>query len=105
MTTKKISKISSSKQNPFKRPGSSYKIIWDCLYHYRRRGISRDKLVGVVTKQLKLNGIEKEEIKILWDIGVVCSARKDRLSHRSIRKQSDCYYIEVSNQHFKLHLK
>jgi len=97
--------ISHSKLNPFNRPKSSYRIIWNCLYHHRKKGISKERLIEIVGEQLRLNKIKKSEQCIKWSISVVSSSRQDKLSHPSIRKQSDFYYCDVLNGFYRLHLK
>lgn len=103
--SKSVKQIPNSKFCPFKREKSSYRIIWNCLFHYRKRGISKERLLEVVAEQMRLQGIKTTATKILYSVQVVTSARKDRLSHVSIRSASDSYYVDVKGQNYKLHLK
>lgn len=104
-STKAVKRIPHVKQNPFTRPKSVYRYIWNVLYRCRKAGISRERLVEVVDEQLRLDNIRKTEQQILYSVQVVVSSRKDKLSHPSIRKPSDIYYVEICGQNYRLHLK
>ncbi len=96
---KNTKKIPRNINNPFRE--GSYSSVFDVLSAHSS-GISLKDLHRKVSEQLRLKGIKKPDTHVVWDCRVVCSAKLNQLSHASIRNASDHYYIEATNNHYKL---
>jgi hypothetical protein len=82
MSPKTRAKAKSKAFNPY-RAGSAYHRIYGVLWRYRKAGISRDKILDILKREMP-----DKKATLGFSLAVVSSPSEDGAAHRSARSAS-----------------